>query len=424
MKQKIMVKNLEPGMFVYELDRPWLDTPYLIQGFMIETHEDVEELAKYCQYVYIDALKTQFGTSMQQRGQAHVPASWSQSPPVRTAFHGKQVYRDVHPMERELKSATGTQHAAAEIVDSIAATLQSGLGLDIASAKGAINGLRESIVRNPDALLLLTRIRDVKSSAYRRAIDVAVYLLAFGRQLGLPKDDLTVLGLGGLLLDIGKLKVPPALLDQGTAYTAQDYTLMKRHVAYGEAMLQNALDIPEGVRQILAQHHEREDGSGYPRGLAADQISSFGRMAGIVDCYAELVTTHNQRFPVSPQEALQLLHRWSGRQLHPTLVEVFIQCIGIFPVGSLVELNTGEVGVVLSHNRASRLQPRLMLVLDSKKACYPTPKSLDLMTTTVNEFGIHYAIARGLEFGIYGVDLEQFDFFEAIRAEPLREPRS
>lgn len=409
MKTKVLVKDLKQGMFVFELDRPWLDTPYLIQGFTIESEDDIRELAKYCEYVYIDPLKGQFGTHVHRSAAPRAAGQRVQPVPAGGAnFRGNVVYRDARLAENEIPAAKEARSAANEIVTKITAGMEKGLNLDVASAQNAVEGLRESIVRNPDALLFLTRLRDTKSSAYNRAINVAVYLLAFGRHLGFSKEDLSALGLAGLLLDVGKLQLPPELLDKSTNLTPQEYNLLKRHVAFGEKMLREAPGITDKLIQIVSEHHERENGSGYPRGVAADQISVHGKMAAIVDCYEELVIQRAQGTPVPPHEALQLIHSWGGRYFHPTLVEAFIQCVGIFPVGSLVELNTGEVGIVLSHNRASRMQPSLMLVLDPKKQRHESPRMLDLMATPMNDFGVQYEIARSLEYGMYGIDPKDY----------------
>lgn len=405
MKQKLAVSDLELGMYVSELDCPWLDTPYLLQGLLIERQEDIAELSKYCVHVYVDTLRSRENARPSLLGPepSDAPAA------SRSQFHGTQVYVNTVAVEEELPVARKCHEEATDLANLMMQAMASGLGVNMPAAKTAVDGLRESIIRNPDALMLLSRMRSASSREYRRAIEVAVYLLAFGRELGLPKEDLSDLGLGGLLLDIGKLHLPKELLEKDASYTPAEYRLIKRHVYYGESMLRKRKDISERVLRIVAEHHERENGSGYPHGLVSDQISAFGRMAAIVDCYTEMMTPRSKNIHVSPHEALEMLHGWSGQQFHPALVETFIQCIGIFPVGSLVELNTGEVGIVLSRTRGSRLRPRLLLILDARKQHYPTPRQIDLTTTPSNEFGVAYQISRSLEYGMYGVRMETIE---------------
>lgn len=418
MKKKVFVRDLKPGVFVSELDRPWLDTPYMFQGFLIQAESDIEELAKYCECVFIDELKAQ--PEKQAKGrqkQAKVRLKPAAESDLETAghqvvvsstdlavFRGKTSYPDTQSAQKELPFAAEARQAAAQILDSARTVMEKGLNLDGEQVQHAVEGLRESIVRNPDALMFLSQLKNTKSSAYDRAINVSVYLLAFGRYLGLSRDELSDLGLGGLLLDIGKLKLPVDLLEKKATYTPPEHALFKKHVAFGESMVENMPGVTEKVREMISQHHERENGSGYPNGLHGKDLSTFGKMAAIVDCFEELVIERPFSRPLPPHEALQLIKAWGGRFFHPALVEHFIQCTGVYPVGSLVELTTGAVGIVVSQNRKNRLQPRVLLVLDSRKAALPSPKVIDLLTDRENEFGLEYEIGRSLEFGMYGID--------------------
>ncbi len=407
----MFVRDLKPGVFVSELDRPWLDTPYMFQGFLIQSEGDIEELAKYCECVFIDELKAQ--PEKQTKGPQKQPKVRLESVPEpghgtaghrvilptvdQKSFRGKTSYPDKQSAEKELPFATEARQAATQILDSVRTVMEKGLNLDVDQVQHAVEGLRESIIRNPDALMFLSQLKNTKSSAYDRAINVSVYLLAFGRYLGLSRDELSDLGLGGLLLDIGKLKLPVDLLEKKSTYTPAEHALFKKHVVFGESMVENMSGATEKVREMISQHHERENGSGYPNGLHGKDLSTFGKMAAIVDCFEELVIERPFSRPLPPHEALQLIKAWGGRFFHPALVEHFIQCTGVYPVGSLVELTTGAVGIVVSQNRKNRLQPRVLLVLDSRKAALPSPKVVDLLTDRENEFGLEYEIGRSLE---------------------------
>lgn len=406
MKSKVFVRDLKPGMFVYELDRPWLDTPYLFQGFLIQSKDQIETLAKYCEYVFVDELRAQpekRPPARKQHGHQVEQSSIDQ-----TAFLGTTSYPDSTPAEKELPLAAEARHTAMQVLESVRLAMEKDHHLDVEQIQHAVGGLRESIIRNPDALMFLTQLKNTKSSAYDRAINVAVYLLAFGRYLGLTRDELSELGLGGLLLDVGKLKLPRELLEKETTYTPAEHSLFKRHVTFGESMVQGVPGVTPKVSGMISQHHEREDGSGYPKGLPGAKLSTFGKMAAIVDCFEELVIERHHANPLPPHEALQLLQAWGGRFFHQALVEHFIQCTGVYPVGSLVELTTGAVGIVVSQNRKNRLQPKVLLVRDSRKSPYPSPKVIDLLRDRENEYGLEYEIGRSLEFGMYGIDPKDF----------------
>lgn len=406
MKSKVFVRDLKQGMFVYKLDRPWLDTPYTFQGFLIQSDDDIEELAQYCEYVFIDELRAQPEKRPKDRPEGGHQVTHSTIDQM--AFRGKTQYPDTHSAEKELPFATEARQATVQILESVRMAVERGFNLDVEQVQHAVDGLRESIIRNPDALMFLTQLRNTQSSVYDRAINVAVYLLAFGRYLGLARDELSELGLGGLLLDVGKLKLPSELLEKKTTYTPAEHSLFKGHVAFSESMVQNIPGVTTKVSDMISQHHERENGSGYPKGLQSRQLSTFGKMAAIVDCFEELVIEHSYARPLPPHEALQLIQAWGGRFFHHALVEHFIQCTGVYPVGSLVELTTGAVGIVVSQNRKNRLQPRVLLVLDPKKSPISTPKVIDLLTDRENEYGLEYEIGRSLEFGMYGIDPKDY----------------
>lgn len=401
MKRKVLVRDLKPGMFVSELDRPWVDTPYMLQGRLIRSEKDVEQMAQFCEYVFIDELRGQQNDESETR-----PEPGRAAPVVlkEASFRGTTRYADSHPVEQELPLAAEARETVAQILTSVKLAADKGLNLDVEQVKHAVDGLCESIVRNPDALMFIAQLRNTRSSIYDRAINVAVYLLAFGRHLALTREELSELGFGGLLMDVGKLKLPAELIEKTTPYLPAEHSLFKKHVAFGEAMVQNLPGVTPRVRHMISQHHEREDGSGYPAGLRGTQLSPHGKMAAVVDAFEELVMEgpHRRAFP--PHEALQLLQTWGGRFFHKALVEQFIQCTGVYPVGSLVELTTGAVGIVVAQNRRNRLQPRVLLVLDSKKKPLPSPKIIDLLKDRENEYGVEYEIGRSLEFGMYGID--------------------
>jgi HD-GYP domain-containing protein (c-di-GMP phosphodiesterase class II) len=266
----------------------------------------------------------------------------------------------------------------------------------------------DSVGRNPDALLWLTKLKTQDSYAYDHGIDVAIYMLAFGRHLGYPKESLHILGMSGLMQDIGKLKVRAEVLNKATKLSAAEFEEVKYHVNHSLEILRTTVDIPKDVLHVVSQHHERHDGSGYPRGLHGDQIHTYAYMAGIVDCFEALVSERPYAAAVSTHQALQQLNRWKGSSFHEALTEQFIQCIGIFPVGSLVELNTGDVAVVVGQNKIRRLKPKVMLLLDPGKQAYKYPIMLDLINDPVGTSEIPYQIKRDLPSGAYGIDPREY----------------
>jgi len=208
-----------------------------------------------------------------------------------------------------------------------------------------------------------------------------------------------LLGYVGLLQDVGKLRLPKELLDRRGRLSAAEFELAKQHVGHSVEILRATPGLPAELPRIAALHHERHDGSGYPAGLRGDEIGMLGSIAAIVDTFDALTVRRPHADPVSPSAAISMLYKARGVSFDAHLVEQFIRCIGIFPVGSLVELNSGETGVVIAQNAARRLSPRVMVIRDAAGNPMYTQKLLDLARSpraTANE---PYRILGTLEYG-------------------------
>ncbi len=311
-------------------------------------------------------------------------------------------------LEAELKQAKEIHSRSRDMIRGVVDDLRRDHKIDVDKVNEVVDAMVDSVGNNPDALLWLTKLKSRDSYAYDHGIDVAIYLLAFGRHLGYPKDKLRILGVSGLMQDIGKLRIKEELLGKSGKLTAAEFEEVKFHVNHSVDILRETIDIPKEVLTVVAQHHERLDGSGYPRQLKGDQIYSFASMAGIVDSFEALVSQRPYAEAVSTHQALQQLNRWKGTSFHEALTEQFIQCIGIFPVGSLVELNTGDVAVVIGQNKIRRLKPKVMLLLDPSKQAYPYPATLDLINDPLADDKTAYQIKRDLPTGAHGIDPQEF----------------
>ena len=275
--------------------------------------------------------------------------------------------KDSTPLKTEL-SAAKTVHAEAKAaVAQMMDRLRKGRGLDVPQLESAVESMVESVVRNRDALGWLARMKSKDDYLYRHSLAASVWALAFGRHLGLDKETLKAVGVGAMLLDIGKTKLPTELLQKTEKPTAEEWNLIRAHVDHG---VQFVRSIPKHRRAgvaMIGTHHERFDGEGYPRKLKGDAIPLIGRIAGIVDCYDAMTSERHYAKPKSTYDSVRELKRLAGAWFQSELVELFIQAVGVFPTGTLVELNTGEVGVVVGQNRFRRLRPEVMLILDAQK---------------------------------------------------------
>lgn len=423
MNEKIEVASLQTGMFVAELDRPWLDTPFLFQGFLIETDDQIAELRHYCQYVLVDPLRSigwdpwhdtperkealrrmeMLDRQEPKTALAPLPLALAERPGGPFARNLNR-YPDLAQLEAELPRAKEVHHQAEQAVQQLFEELQQHGTTDLDRAHEVMEGMVESIICNPDALALLSRVKRASAYVYARSVSVAINMLLFGRHLGFPRDHMHLLGAAGLLLDVGTAKLPPEILIKRGRLTPEEFETIKHHVPLGLEMLRECKGISEKLLNIVACHHEREDGSGYPLGRHGAEIGVPGKMAAIVDCYDALTSERPYARCFSPYEALQHLYDWRQQLFHLELVEQFVQCLGIYPVGSLVELNSGEVAVVLAHNRVRRLKPRVLAILDAAKQPYAAPVPLDLLTAPKRAGEQPYEITRALEHGMYGID--------------------
>ena len=396
---KVVTGDLRPGMFVAELDRPWLDTPFLLQGFEIKDQEDIETLQRYCSYVFIDLDRT----PLQLLDSLPRPAPGPAHPEALLA-HTVQ-YRDARSLDEELPRARAAHARLSENLRNTFNKLATDKRLDVQALQGDLNVMVESVISNPDAFAWLARLQKKDDYTYAHSLSCSVWAVAFGRQLGMRKDDLQHLALGASLFDIGKLMVPKDILGKVERLTEEELDVIRMHVDFGLELLEKSHDIPAIVHDMVAHHHERFDGSGYPGGLSGTAIPLPARMASIVDCYDAITTARPYQRPISPAAAVKKLYEWRGRDFQPELVEEFIQAIGLYPAGTLVELTTGEVAVVMSESRVRRLRPRVMVILGPDKHFLDEFYSMDLLHDSgKTDFKGSIEIRQALEPGAYGID--------------------
>lgn len=416
-RKKIDVQYLEMGMYVAELDRPWLGTPFLFQGFEIRSEAELLELKRLCKWVYVDTQSAFSATSAPRPVAAPAPPP-RQQPTVQTEAEqrvareilkiinqprAQPVYTDKCEIEQEVSTAREHVSVARTLIYQILDDVRTGKNIDAISAKRVVGALAESVIRNPDALTCFIQLKNKDEYTAQHSMRVCILALAFGRHLGLDRETLEMLGAGALLHDIGKMKVPNEILNKPASLTDYEFSLMKSHVPRGVELLERMPGIPRPAIEVARCHHERYAGSGYISGLTGDQIGFFGMIGGIVDCYDAVTSDRAYRAGMSAHAALKQMYEWRGRDFHPGLVEQFIQCMGIYPIGSVVELNTGEVAVVVTMNRVRRLKPRVTLVLNANCAPYNTPVTVDLMNHKTSD-GRACEIDRVLEPGMYGID--------------------
>ena len=432
---QIPVDQVRIGMFVAELDRDWRDTSFLMQGFRVSDDDDIAALKSQSRIITIDPthstpgscehlrdlhvaqrtetkgwikrLRDQFGRFGQVPEEVAIDRAKAGLIPVGIT---PTMYGEMALIDTEIARAEEVYQGTDATLDLINEQVASGKKIDLQQLGGAIENMVESTIANPDALMWVARIRTQDSATYAHGVKIAIYLLQLGRHLGFPPPQLANLGALGLLLDLGKIKVDRELLQKRGKLTPSEFSLVQAHVALGIAALDESGLLDPDVRLGILHHHERLDGSGYPQGLAGPAISIYGRMAAIADSFAALTSMRPYADPLPAYDALKILYSQAGATYHTPLVEQFVQAIGVFPTGSLVELTTGEVATVLAHNRVRRLEPRVLVLTSADKQPLREPVPLDLLLQPKGADGNDIKIVQGLPTGAYGLDLRQFYF--------------
>jgi len=414
--KKVDARDVQIGMYIAQLDRPWVETPFMYQGFELESQTALEKLRELCRYVWIDTYKGadyippakgagDAYARMEQLAEedkelkARILALISQS---QTRANRKR-YEDKTTFEEEIGPAREAEQHAREITDETFQSAREGKKVDLNLAGRAVTRMVDSIIRNPDALVCLSQLKEVSNYTALHSVRCCILALAFGRHLALSRDELQILGLGALLKDIGMVKVPQEILDKNGNLSQEEFTIMQKHVRWGVQILEESGDVPPGALEVVLQHHERGDGSGYPDFRQDTGITPAGYIGAIVDVYDAVTSDRTYNVAMSAEDALKRMYEWREKDFNANLVEEFIRCMGIFPIGSLVELSTGSVGVVITINRGRRLKPKVAMVLTAARKPYSYRTVTDLMEHT-DAFGKEIKISRVLPTGTYGIN--------------------
>jgi HD-GYP domain-containing protein (c-di-GMP phosphodiesterase class II) len=382
----------------------------MFQGFVLSNDKQLEALKKYCKKVKIDTEK---GADVPEPGQpksasgAPTPPA-PQGPSVLTTIKTKVKYEEKASVDVELPAARAAARKTEVVLKDMFTTVQAGKALDAPRVKEAVTNMTDSVVRNPDAMMLLAKMKQKGEHTLDRALGVSIYMITFGRFLQLPREQLDLLGMLGLLQDIGKTRVPEDVLAKTGTLSSAELAVCKSHVTHSVDILKETPGLPTELPGLASLHHERYDGSGYPKGLKGAQLGLFGSIAGLVDCFDALTHPRPYGEALAPSNALNILYNGRDTQFDRPLVEQFIQCIGIYPVGALVEMNSGEIGIVIAQNLVRRLQPRVMVVLDAKGNQKKPQLILDLAREPKMNADTPYRIKRTLEKGSVPIDPSEF----------------
>ncbi len=414
--KKIPVHKLKVGMFLEELDRPWLDTPFFFHRKKLKKQDDIDELVKYgIRTVLINTDKgpdCEEESILDQNERAHLIDTLKtlQIPP------SKPQGSDPVALNEELPRATEIKINVTNVVKNVFNDVRMGKAIEIKDIKTQVATIVDSVFRNRDALLCLANLKDYDEYTFVHSVNVCILAVSFGRHLGLSRDQLESIGLGGLLHDIGKTHIPERILNKPGKYTEEEYTVMKRHVTLGVEILAKHENIPHEAALVTSQHHERYNGTGYPQKLYGEKISLIGQIGSISDVYEAMTYDRVYRKAASCHITLKRLYEWSDTLFSRTLIEKFIQCIGIYPFGTFVELNTSHSGIVVTVNHEALLRPMVLIHFEKGKKLQ-NPLLVDLANDRDEEGNFKYSIQKELDPDAWGVDINQY-IMDAKKAYP------
>lgn len=405
--KKIPIHKLKPGMFIEELDRSWLNTPFLFHSLQIKTQKQIDKLLHGgIQDVIIDTEK---GIDLEE----HVVLSQSEKEHLTNKQDTQKTESSHSPLldpvllKDELPRAKEIKNNVSNAVKNVFNDARMGKAIELTEVKDQVNNIVESIFRNRDALLCLASLKDYDNYTFIHSVNVSILAVSFGRHLNLSKSQLMNIGLGGLLHDIGKTQIPESILNKPGKYTDEEYNIMKRHVSLGIELLNKHDNIPHDAMLFTAQHHERYNGTGYPQRLYGEKISMIGQIGSISDVYDAITYDRVYHKATSCHGTVKRLYEWSDTLFDRDLIEKFIQCIGIYPFGSFVELNTGHCGIVVSVNHETRLKPSILLLFDKNKKPQ-SPALVDLASEVDDKGNCLYSIVKELNPAEWNVDIHNY----------------
>lgn len=365
---RVATSDLAHGMYVAELDRPWAEVPVMFQGFEIRDDEELDILRAHCGHVFVDRERSRQEAVRELKPDQ--PETESARPgatraPERTDV--ADVFADARRPDpeafRELITEAHQQRGATlEYMDEVLSGLQAGDLLDADGARDAISDLAATVTRNTTAALWLTNLRERDEYVTRHAVNVCVLMLAFGVHQGFDRNELERLAMGALLMDVGMTRMPDEILNKTTPLSVEETEMLTRHPREGVEIVKAAGFVPREILEIIELHHERLDGSGYPHGLEGSRIPLHARLAGLFDTYDAMTSPRIYQDAMPADRVMQYLLNEGDETFGMTLVQQLIRCVGVYPVGSLIELDNGAAAVVVGSRPDARVRPTVLLV--------------------------------------------------------------
>ncbi|MGX5174537.1 HD-GYP domain-containing protein [Aliikangiella sp. IMCC44653] len=390
-KIKVPVAKLQLGMYISQLDKPWEDSPFLFQGFPIDSEELLNSVKNECEWVEVEFPCEEdyenFKTLLSNNGEDRT--------------------KQYQEMLEELPRAKKEYDSSSLLVKNIMRNIIKDDDFDLEPVQNAVKACVDSILHNSDALMLLTNIKDADAYTAEHCLRVSIMAIAFAKFLELEENELEVIGIGAMLHDVGKMRIPHNILNKPGRLSPAEYNVMQDHAEQGFKILQSKKHLSPDAIEIARSHHERLDGEGYPQQLKQDQISLYTKIVSIVDTFDAITSKRVYSEAESPSKAFKVILDNSDKQFDAHLAKKFVEWMGVYPIGSVVEMKTGELGVVTQIHSDKKLKPRVYLFTDENKQT-GYEKSIDLARMVVHSSGETYQIKKLHPHGAYDIDVTSY----------------
>jgi len=417
--KKVLTQNLVIGMYVSELDRPWIKTDYMIEGFYIEHVNDIEKLQGLCEFVYIDIDLTKEKIKLDISTEASFLAKIKTiaTTDIKDISFNRSTKNTLRRPEHEYKKTSGFAsefRTANQLYKEITVTAtkiftdaKAGNNIDIATVRRSATAVVDSVVRNPDAFLWLTRLHDKDTHTHNRSLRTSIWAIAFARYLGMVQEKLNNLAIALLLCNIGKAKLPIELLEKEDELSDEEFLEYQKHVELTLDALKIMGRTPQAIITIIRAHCERYDGSGYPMHSAKDEIPLLAQIAGLVTYYEVITNRRVKENSMDPTRAVEHLYQLRDTQFMAELVEEFICSMGIYPVGSIVELNSKEIAIIVEQNNKNQLLPQVLILRDINRQPVTLYRVLDLYEIDKSGYAASPKIVNTYALGAFGIDVDE-----------------
>jgi len=384
MLKKIAVEQLTVGMHLKEFCGSWMEHPFWRTGFVLVDPKDIKTiLASSIKEVWIDASK---GLDV-PAGQVAISEAESEAQVEEQLQQAVEEKRELAPVSIgvEIERAAKICMQSKQAVISMFQEARMGKAVDTGGARQLVEEISDSVARNPGALISLARLKTVDDYTYMHSVAVCAMMVGLAKQLGMDAEQVRLAGMAGLMHDLGKALMPMEVLNKPGKLTDAEFNIIKTHPSEGHRMLLTGRDVSPVVLDVCLHHHEKTDGSGYPKGLKADQISLFAKMGAVCDVYDAITSNRPYKLGWDPAESLRKMAEWANGHFDGKVFQAFVKSLGIYPIGSLVKLTSGRLGVVIEQTGKSLTTPTVKVFFSTKSNMRIVPEVIDLSQPGVTE---------------------------------------